>query len=202
MILISIHAPLAGCDDMINVLSDFHMEKFQSTHPLRGATRLCFMLFTTFYIFQSTHPLRGATKVGKRSGSGLEISIHAPLAGCDATSRFFTPATSLISIHAPLAGCDLCPGLVLIALCYFNPRTPCGVRHLLSGRLLYQTDFNPRTPCGVRRCQGVYGFCNYHFNPRTPCGVRRVFTAGCGNITTFQSTHPLRGATEHRFPRC
>ena len=34
---ISIHAPLAGCDHSIDVL-DVLVIKFQSTHPLRGAT--------------------------------------------------------------------------------------------------------------------------------------------------------------------
>ena len=56
---ISIHAPLAGCDNAF--WSGFsHGGRFQSTHPLRGAT---FSRQPEFKIeiFQSTHPLRGAT---------------------------------------------------------------------------------------------------------------------------------------------
>ncbi len=35
---------------------------------------------------------------------------------------------------------------------YFNPRTPCGVRHItLSYCFSLLENFNPRTPCGVRR---------------------------------------------------
>ena len=41
-----------------------------------------------------------------------EISIHAPLAGCDARNNRFD-FSSLISIHAPLAGCDLINQMLL-----------------------------------------------------------------------------------------
>ena len=34
-----------------------------------------------------------------------------------------------ISIHAPLAGCDLLHQCSLLVTADFNPRTPCGVRH-------------------------------------------------------------------------
>ena len=36
-----------------------------------------------------------------------------------------------------------------------------------------------------------------HFNPRTPCGVRLPFTLISMSSSTFQSTHPMRGATKH-----
>ena len=56
------------------------------------------------------------------------ISIHAPLAGCDATVEACDSAT-VISIHAPLAGCDYALSDILTPhLRHFNPRTPCGVR--------------------------------------------------------------------------
>ena len=78
--------------------------------------------------FQSTHPLRGATLRVNHDFPVIQISIHAPLAGCDkkppstsGTPRNFNPrapcgvrllafkrvfAKKNISIHAPLAGCD------------------------------------------------------------------------------------------------
>ena len=37
-----------------------------------------------------------------------------------------------------------------------------------------------------------------HFNPRTPCGVRPQTWRRVGIKTTFQSTHPMRGATQYR----
>ncbi len=168
--------------------------KFQSTHPLRGATspsRRAASLRSNFnprtpcgvrpgctkvngyfwYFnprtpcgvrpgrwaklstcnrFQSTHPLRGATLRVNHDFPVIQISIHAPLAGCDkkppstsGTPRNFNPRTPCgvrllafkrvfakknISIHAPLAGCDENPVSVMSTLYNFNPRTPCGVR--------------------------------------------------------------------------
>ena len=145
---------------------------FQSTHPLRGATlpdlipvdgkcdfnprtpcgvRLVRILtWISAGRFQSTHPLRGATVSGAHHGVSEEISIHAPLAGCDAQA-------------------DLLLGDVED----FNPRTPCGVRPLFARKTAVFYDFNPRTPCGVRRSRlNVYS-----------------------TSPSFQSTHPLRGAT-------
>ena len=62
--LISIHAPLAGCDrEVVKYLA------------------------TIDALFQSTHPLRGATNGGGSSTMTRDISIHAPLAGCDPSWR-------------------------------------------------------------------------------------------------------------------
>ena len=79
--------------------------------------------------FQSTHPLRGATFLRIRSASMPAISIHAPLAGCDSLHKVFYHTKATISIHAPLAGCDRSiSSHRLSILINFNPRTPCGVR--------------------------------------------------------------------------
>ena len=79
-------------------------------------------------IFQSTHPLRGATRQKAVSRFHDGISIHAPLAGCDTPSKP-TQKRLQISIHAPLAGCDHEQhGRTQTCAQNFNPRTPCGVR--------------------------------------------------------------------------
>ena len=57
---ISIHAPLAGCDRIFTTGGKTDC-KFQSTHPLRGATSVAFSISCKTGRFQSTHPLRGAT---------------------------------------------------------------------------------------------------------------------------------------------
>ena len=145
--------------------------RFQSTHPLRGATREG-QISVGSMLFQSTHPLRGATVYLDFGMEDINISIHAPLAGCDgqsAPARWRSP----ISIHAPLAGCDWLHSVPLRPPYYFNPRTPCGVRP------------------GVHPAAGDDGY----FNPRTPCGVRRSARPGISRSRSFQSTHPLRGAT-------
>ena len=100
------------------------------------------------------------------------ISIHAPLAGCDVFHRR-RGAQKAISIHAPLAGCDRA-----------SPPRPSGRKY-----------FNPRTPCGVRRTSPSGVFCMSYFNPRTPCGVRPLPLCRATSTPSFQSTHPLRGAT-------
>ena len=104
----------------------------------------------------------------------LEISIHAPRAGCDASlpsmhvrlSVFQSThpvrgatfpaqreaADAVISIHAPRVGCD----------------------------------------AHVRRRRS----CKTHFNPRTPCGARHSGVQAKAETYEFQSTHPVRGATD------
>ena len=122
--------------------------------------------------FQSTHPLRGATMGLGDQHHFQPISIHAPLAGCDSIDRADHPLNR-----------------------DFNPRTPCGVRHVQSkspsqGRIFQST--HPLRGATEHSQTGVEGDaisihaplagCDYHgcatlstpfyFNPRTPCGVR------------------------------
>ena len=126
-------------------------QRFQSTHPARGATigipaghnpLLYFnprtprgvrptsaWPLTGPSIFQSTHPARGAT---------------LPLFPRDRIAR-------AISIHAPREGCDRPCCTSETGRRYFNPRTPRGVRRLLVlWKLKGWNHFNPRTPRGVR----------------------------------------------------
>ena len=123
---ISIHAPLAGCDRRYQRHRRCQGH-FNPRTPC-GVRLLQSGKMSQQQLFQSTHPLRGATNPLPESGTGRKISIHAPLAGCDAETRsaslenpYFNPRTpcgvrlsvlafnysySSISIHAPLAGCD------------------------------------------------------------------------------------------------
>ena len=56
---------------------------FQSTHPVRGATLACLAAHLAQAGFQSTHPVRGATGSRHKKRLYVRISIHAPRAGCD-----------------------------------------------------------------------------------------------------------------------
>ena len=101
---ISIHAPLAGCDST-TIRRSRRLSRFQSTHPLRGATREQIILYMACGHFNPRTPC-GVRPVGAAlNGKTLRISIHAPLAGCDGESMICANALT-ISIHAPLAGCD------------------------------------------------------------------------------------------------
>ena len=81
---------------------------------------------------------------------------------------------------------------------HFNPRTPCGVRLRRFRTKTLVHNFNPRTPCGVRRASNRQYYNSRDFNPRTPCGVRQFKLELKILMLTFQSTHPMRGATVHR----
>ena len=94
--------------------------------------------------------MRGATDTKILEQWFLEVSIHAPRAGCDYIARgkrcpfvrfqFTHPVrgatveslrqelAQYVSIHAPRAGCDGSIALVNLIVLRFNSRTPCGVR--------------------------------------------------------------------------
>ena len=123
--------------------------RFQSTHPLRGATTLqggalslpnisihaplagcdspCNGVSLCCRAFQSTHPLRGATCTAYGRKCEYAFQSTHPLRGATSTPRHATQDTA-ISIHAPLAGCDGPQGVPGDVGRDFNPRTPCGVR--------------------------------------------------------------------------
>ena len=169
---ISIHAPRAGCD-------------FAAQQCCCETNR-----------FQSTHPVRGATGYHRHNMPELQISIHAPRAGCDG----FTPSSlfphSEISIHAPRAGCDSVRPAHHSGLSYFNPRTPCGVRPFLVDLRLAPAVISIHAPRAGCDQTGAVPFCRSdHFNPRTPCGVRLSTISSGDSLQLFQSTHPVRGAT-------
>ena len=177
--------------------------------------------------FQSTHPLRGATRGFRlRFSARQRISIHAPLAGCDhfsrgnraslthfnprtpcgvrpksagrtGTCRNFNPRTpcgvrrdtsegymliDLISIHAPLAGCDRALMMARAVLMHFNPRTPCGVRLAVLVLILTGCSISIHAPLAGCDQRLRFRTCPRHdFNPRTPCGVRPD-VPNCGQI--------------------
>ena len=120
-------------------------------------------------------PLAGCdARVAARRGLWILISIHAPLAGCDTTQRRVTQCPAGISIHAPLAGCDVQRQYQHQPALHFNPRTPCGVRRVSGQRPLY------------RSCISIHA-------PLAGCDVYNALDFRL--LDVFQSTHPLRGAT-------
>ena len=88
---ISIHAPLAGCD--CHVVGFVRAGGISIHAPLAGCDASTLLLVLMPARFQSTHPLRGATSCNCGRGSAISISIHAPLAGCDVPT--VTSATCL-----------------------------------------------------------------------------------------------------------
>ncbi len=229
--------PLRGATRIIDKTDSPYL--FQSTHPLRGATIIidssktisnnfnprtpCGVRLTPPFImdagdyfnprtpcgvrlpctaqeqlawkFQSTHPLRGATIHVMQTKSPLFISIHAPLAGCDPPRRGDTQ-TRGISIHAPLAGCDRSSIRNSPPYRDFNPRTPCGVRPRVYSNTYRKSRISIHAP--LAGCDGGKPAprprLNVFQSTHPLRGATQIFTF-CDVFRAFQSTHPLRGAT-------
>ena len=101
---ISIHAPLAGCD--MPAARVVALRKISIHAPLAGCDKKMKYYYYTAIKFQSTHPLRGATRSSARSmPSGAHFNPRTP---CGVRRRKTAESTrrQVISIHAPLAGCD------------------------------------------------------------------------------------------------
>ena len=193
--------------------------RFQSTHPVRGATYVC-RRTCGVTSFQSTHPVRGATR--QRSGRSAcrtyfnprtpcgvrpavsrygfrehhTISIHAPRAGCDSRTR---PSRRhwTISIHAPRAGCDEKPieFYFEVQISIHAPRAGCD--RSWGSNCRSEHNFNPRTPCGVRRRISPISLVGLIFQSTHPVrGATNVAHPGSREHIKFQSTHPVRGATD------
>ena len=145
---------------------------FQSTHPVRGATRVrrfqhlvpaislhapregCDtandLPINFSYIFQSTHPVRGATNGGREGGWPVLFQSTHPARGATG-GRERQDRDQHISIHAPREGCDFLP-LRVRSRRHISIHAPC-------------------EGCDTKR--------------EVNLDLRRV----------FQSTHPVRGAT-------
>ena len=170
---ISIHAPHTG-RDIRDICGNTATKKFQSTRPIRGATRLELSKqgphsdfnprapygarrenFENSHFssgFQSTRPIRGATKALAYDSNFYVISIHAPHTGRDRQQE----------------KCQEQEGK------YFNPRAPYGARPPISA------------------CTASYILISIHA-PHTGRDY------GCSAVSPacliFQSTRPIRGAT-------
>ena len=91
--------------------------------------------------------------------------------------------------------------LFILLLHYFNPRAPCGARRKTVALDSPSQYFNPRAPCGARRAtpSGTASG-QSDFNPRAPCGARQPQFREVKLDLEFQSTRPLRGATQILCP--
>ena len=193
---------------------------FQSTRPVRGATQRdrrqrlheqisihapragrdasSIACLTIHKDFNPRAPCgaRQGRVVLEESG---RISIHAPRAGRDqATNQYYRQPDSfqstrpvrgatgytgyygvptLISIHAPRAGRD-----VLLSILP-TPVTMISIHAPRAGR---------DQDSVIMRSERLY------FNPRAPCGARLISIGLFLPTLAFQSTRPVRGATEHR----
>ena len=169
--------------------------KFQSTRPLRGATVLPVGVRRMLGIISIHAPLAGRDLSPLGHPAAGRISIHAPLAGRDRASAL-EHGVLVISIHAPLAGRDHKSRCIAIRPILFQSTRP--LRGATSGTFmvfLLLCYFNPRAPCGARRAKAEIRLPLIYFNPRAPCGARPIAGSARTIPPIFQSTRPLRGAT-------
>ena len=191
---VSIHAPHAG-RDLDSTIGGRAYTRFNPRAPCGARQRSC-VYSSAPESFQSTRPMRGATVARNGADCHQGVSIHAPHAGRDASN------------------CTVCA----IPAC-FNPRAPCGARlddrHVAVIARVFQSTrpmrgatrpsaacsrglkcFNPRAPCGARPILAILSSCMISFNPRAPCGARLLSVITRCRRARFQSTRPMRGATD------
>ena len=123
---ISIHAPRAGRD--WPGPEDCSDRTYFNPRAPCGARRVVSVVSPITGKFQSTRPVRGATRASAKYPCSDYISIHAPRAGRD-QARYPYSLGGDISIHAPRAGRDHGLRHALGLGIDFNPRAPCGARH-------------------------------------------------------------------------
>ena len=101
---------------------------FQSTRPIRGATLLAACKHILRNNFNPRAPYGARLgRVSRSAGKGT-ISIHAPHTGRDPEARGQGPGSQGISIHAPHTGRDLKEEVYARNQNHFNPRAPYGAR--------------------------------------------------------------------------
>ena len=127
--MISIHAPRVGCDS--SLMLNTRQISISIHAPRVGCDEAALTGAGIYWEFQSTHPVWGATPTVWGPGRQKEnISIHAPRVGCDLQrAGFLRIHTKFQSTH-PVWGATSSPVWMRLFASHFNPRTPCGVRHV------------------------------------------------------------------------
>ena len=171
---ISIHAPLAG-RDMRSVSAFSSCRLFQSTRPLRGATRFTICGLHHHTDFNLRAPCGARRQILERMRTWDNISIHAPREGRDLPMRP-SKAVRYISIHAPREGRDEVYGVRWLALehAFQSTRPARGATETPSTEFPTQSKFQSTRPAR---------------------GATRTVSTARKSLQTFQSTRPARGAT-------
>ncbi len=192
--IISIHAPRAGCDGDRDPQPPLAV--FISIHaPRAGCDFSVSLSGGSEVVFQSTHPVRGATKALSGEVNVVVISIHAPRAGCDPLRLSGGQKGINFNPRTP-CGVRLASVVGLPSSSVFQSTHPVrgATSFVLDGReILHISIHAPRAGCDGRICGRPAQLRD--FNPRTPCGVRHLHRWNRTRRVIFQSTHPVRGAT-------
>ena len=147
---ISIHAPLAGCD-RVRAWARWVCAYFNPRAPCGVRLALACGEEGRTTHFNPRAPCGVRQVLANLVGAKLGFQSTRPLRGAT-VSRTPKQKKEAISIHAPLAGCDerlkgLSPDDLVISI--HAPLAGCDCPCVVFGRPCL--DFNPRAPCGVRR---------------------------------------------------
>ena len=100
---------------------------FQSTLPVRGATRRPLYKAAEWYKFQSTLPVRGATALPEWVQEKIKFQSTLPVRGATSMGRLSLEDYKFQST-LPVRGATPPPGTMERPPLDFNPRSPCGER--------------------------------------------------------------------------
>ena len=189
---------------------------FQSTRPMRGATRMCLsasmslrfqstrpMRGATFVrcvslrrrTFQSTRPMRGATRRSSCSPLCARFQSTRPMRGA---TRFFVQIARRLSFQStrPMRGATF-SSIIIISMPTFQSTRPMRGATERLNLLFGRPDVSIHAPHAGRDCHNLSPLIiKRRFNPRAPCGARRCIGYCVSFAFLFQSTRPMRGATD------
>ena len=169
---ISIHAPHAGCDPSA-VSSLLLLRLFQSTHPMRGATKSAVLAAACEYYFNPRTPCGVRRLLWRKQAQRGNFNPRTPC-GVRPVGAGVNEVVDIFQSTHPVRGATTFWKSQRRQAKNFNPRTPCGVRQLCVVLAVIEHLISIHAPrAGCDLClYNPRGQCN-HFNPRTPCGVRR-----------------------------
>ena len=167
--------------------------RFQSTLPMRGATKSALFLLISLPI--SIHaPHAGSDDLNKESALLQTISIHAPHAGSDNRSKVVSMSTEFQST-LPMRGATYVTKKYTDAIKFQSTLPMRGATMFLKGFHYRLPNFNPRSPCG-ERLGGVFrGQHDFRFQSTLPMRGATPSRSYSAAASSFQSTLPMRGAT-------
>ena len=120
---ISIHAPREGCD-FLPAGRQTAQGRISIHAPREGCDLNDIRIVSPTDTFQSTHPVRGATRIlACPHGQGF-ISIHAPREGCDLPAFSGCGLFHVFQSTHPVRGATIPVGKIKTVIQHFNPRTP------------------------------------------------------------------------------
>ena len=126
----------------------------------------------------------------------LDISIHAPIVGCDLHSFVFS-FVIVISIHAPIVGCDsyvVIEKLGSYVISIHAPIVGCDILALWLCKKY--SKFQSTHPSWGATVPYIHLLNGSHISIHAPivgCDQRHLLQ--CSSLLLFQSTHPSWGAT-------